>query len=75
MYAGHHPEDSAAAIGALEAARARGATWLVFPGTAFWWLDHYAGFRDHLEGRYRCAWRDMRCVTYDLRMPTPEASS
>jgi Glycosyl transferases group 1 len=74
VYAGHHPENSAAAIAALEGARDRGAAWLVFPGTAFWWLDHYAGFRDHVERRYRCAWRDTRCVVYDLRISGAEDS-
>lgn len=72
VYAGHHPEDSDAAITALEASRARGATFLAFPGTAFWWLEHYSRFRDHLEQRYRCAWRDARCIVYDLRTPPAE---
>lgn len=72
VYAGHHPEDSAAAIASLDDSRARGATLLVFPGTAFWWLDHYAEFRDHLERQYRCAWRDAQCVIYDLRTAPSE---
>jgi glycosyltransferase involved in cell wall biosynthesis len=66
VYAGHHPADSHAAIEALEEARARGAGYLLLPGTAVWWLDHYAGFREHLDGRYRCAWRDASCIIYDL---------
>jgi len=73
VYAGHHPEDSAAAIAALDACRAtRGATYLVFPGTAMWWLDYYREFRDHLEHRYRCAWQDTHCVIYDLRIASSE---
>jgi len=38
---GHHPADGAAAVQELEAARERGARFLVFPRTAFWWLDFY----------------------------------
>jgi GT2 family glycosyltransferase len=51
-YLGHHPSDSADAIARLEALRAGGAEYLVLPSTAYWWLDHYAGFADHLEERY-----------------------
>jgi hypothetical protein len=51
-YAGHHPADGAAAVEHLEQLRQAGATHLVLPRTGFWWLDHYAGLRDHLE---RCA--------------------
>jgi GT2 family glycosyltransferase len=52
-YAGHYPADSLAAIGMLEAERARGADFLLIPQTAAWWLDHYSEFRDHLERRYQ----------------------
>lgn len=74
VYAGYHPEDSGAAIAALEDARARGAGSLLFPGTAFWWLEHYGGFREHLEHQYRCVWRDATCVVYDLRGEAPAAA-
>jgi glycosyltransferase involved in cell wall biosynthesis len=67
VYAGHHPTDSADAIAALEAAQDRGAAFLLLPGTAYWWLDHYAGFREHLDARCACVWRDARCTIYDLR--------
>src|SRR5687767_15372974 len=46
-YAGFHPADSAAAISHLEELRAAGADHLVFPSTAFWWLDHYGLLADH----------------------------
>lgn len=48
-YAGHHPHDSEAAVVELERMRALGWRYLVFPVTALWWLDHYAGLRRHLE--------------------------
>jgi GT2 family glycosyltransferase len=52
-YRGAHPRDSAEAIAHLESLRARGGEYLVLPSTAFWWLDHYAGFARHLEERCR----------------------
>jgi glycosyltransferase involved in cell wall biosynthesis/SAM-dependent methyltransferase len=65
-YAGHHPADSAAAIGQLEVLRGRGAGYLVFPKTALWWLDHYSELKQHLEGRYRRVHSDDSCVIYQL---------
>jgi hypothetical protein len=53
VYAGHYPADSAAAIAHLEALRAKGGAFLIFPQTAFWWLDHYTEFKQHLESQYR----------------------
>ena len=49
LYAGHHPESSEEAIPHLEELRAAGAEYIVFPATSQWWLEHYEGFRDHLE--------------------------
>jgi GT2 family glycosyltransferase len=51
-YLGHHPRDSAEAIARLEHLREDGAAYLVLPATAYWWLDHYGHFADHLRGRY-----------------------
>jgi hypothetical protein len=67
VYAGHHPKDSAAAIAALERLRGQGAAYLVIPQVAFWWLDHYAGFREHLDARARMVARhDRTAVIYAL---------
>jgi GT2 family glycosyltransferase len=52
-YAGYHPADSTTAIAHLEALRAEGAAYLVFPATSTWWLEHYAAFRLHLDTHYR----------------------
>src|SRR4051812_42805187 len=41
LYAGHYPANGADAVAHLAALRARGATHLVIPATALWWLDHY----------------------------------
>jgi SAM-dependent methyltransferase len=67
QYAGHHPADSAAAIEALQRLRTAGASYLVFPQVAFWWLDHYGGLRDHLDRHGRLVMRDDRtAVIYAL---------
>jgi hypothetical protein len=65
-YAGHHPADSADAILRVDAARGRGAQYLLFPATAFWWLEHYAGLGKHLDEHYRLLRDDETCVLYDL---------
>jgi glycosyltransferase involved in cell wall biosynthesis len=65
-YAGYYPAKSVDAIEHLETLRGKGGEFLLFPGTAFWWLDHYAGLRDHLDANYRRVWSDARCIIYRL---------
>jgi hypothetical protein len=48
-WAGFYPVDGKAAVEHLRALTAAGATHLVFPKPAVWWLDHYGELRDHLE--------------------------
>ena len=67
-YAGHHPTDSDEAIAHLEALRAKGADYLLFPNTAFWWLAHYKEFKQHLESHYRVVRRQNQIsLTFALR--------
>lgn len=69
-YSGHHPADSAEAIAHLEALRAKGADYLVFPSIASWWLDYYSDFRRYLECCYRVvAHEDNGCLIFALRQP------
>ena len=73
VYAGFHPADSRAAITGLEVLRRAGAEFLVFPATALWWLDHYTGFRQHLERLYFPLVREENtCVIFDLRVVSTE---
>lgn len=62
------PANSAAAVDHLEALRAKGGQYLLFPRTAFWWLeaDVYQGFKEHLEERYPRIHSDGSCVIYHL---------
>ena len=65
-YTGHHPADAAEAVVHLERLRARGADFLLFPNTAYWWLTYYRGLRDHLDTHYRRVRADEWCILYDL---------
>lgn len=47
-YAGHHPEDSAAALAHLAELRKLGAAYFLIPSTSLWWLEYYAEFGRHL---------------------------
>jgi len=67
-YAGYHPADSAEAIAHLEALRAKGGDFLLFPSTALWWLEYYVEFKEHLERHYRSVVRqEDACVIFALR--------
>jgi hypothetical protein len=68
-WAGFHPADSQEAVEHLESLRSQGAQYLVFPQTAFWWLDYYAGLREQLEERYRLLATSESCRIYDIRTP------
>ena len=74
-YAGHYPANSTAAMVQLEVLRARGGEFLLIPGPALWWLEHYAQFRQHLESRYRVVVQDKdSCVIFALRQPPTSGS-
>lgn len=69
-YPGFTPADSGSAIVQLEALRSKGAQYLLLPCTAFWWLDHYAGLKSHLERHYRLLLRqEDACMVYSLGEP------
>jgi hypothetical protein len=59
--------DSSSAIAELEHLRQGGATHIAIGWPARWWLDFYAGFREHLMSRYQLTLRTSRVVVYDLR--------
>jgi hypothetical protein len=65
-YAGYYPADDTEAIAHLEDLREKGAGFLLFPETAFWWLESYKEFGEHLNSRYRCVWDDEDYTIYEL---------
>jgi hypothetical protein len=67
-YAGYYPANSAEAISHLEALRAKGGEYLLFPNTSVWWLDYYSEFRQHLEDHYCMVLRqEDACTIFALR--------
>lgn len=71
VYLGYHPADSAEAISHLEELRKKGAGYLLFPGTALWWLDHYIEFRDHLDSYYHRVREEEAWIIFDLSPRRP----
>jgi hypothetical protein len=61
------PQDDAAAIGELERLSYPKASFIAFLWPAFWWLEHYSGFREHLHSHYRVALQNHRLIVFDLR--------
>lgn len=61
-----YPPDSVAAVAHLEELRCRGARYIVFPCSSFWWLEHYPGLERHLELSGVRVLEDERCVIYRL---------
>lgn len=66
LYAGHHPADSDEAVANLQALRRRGASYLVFPSTSFWWLDFYGDLAKHLDAKAQRIWRDDNCIIFNI---------
>jgi glycosyltransferase involved in cell wall biosynthesis len=75
-YAGYYPHGSYEAIAQLEGLRVKGAQYLLFPQTAFWWIEHYPEFARHLESRYHLIVppkdAEDACIIFDLRHPLPQ---
>lgn len=61
------PPDDETAIHELERLRRSGVHYLVFASPAFWWLDHYGGFRDYVRSEFRLLTETERVVVFDLQ--------
>jgi len=66
QYAGYYPEDSSAAIRHLEELREQGGRFLLLPRTAFWWLEYYTEFGEHLREECRLAFSSEACRIFEL---------
>lgn len=67
VYAGYYPSDGAAAVNHLQTLQARGAQYIAFPDSAFWWLEHYQELQQHLDARGTLLAQDDACIVYALR--------
>jgi SAM-dependent methyltransferase len=66
------PPDDATAIGVLRRLVDRGARFVVFAWPAFWWLEHYRGFHEHLQATARCVLANSRSLIFEC-VPSPDA--
>lgn len=60
------PSDDDHAIRELERLRRSGAKFLVIGSPAFWWLDYYSGFLDHLREKFRIILKNSRVMIFDI---------
>jgi lipopolysaccharide biosynthesis glycosyltransferase len=60
------PADDDTAIRELERLRRAGAGHIVFTWPAFWWLDYYAGFHNHLRASFPCLLENERVAVFKL---------
>jgi glycosyltransferase involved in cell wall biosynthesis len=61
------PADDVQAIREFERLRDKGAQFIVFPWVAFWWLEHYRDWANHLDSTARCLEKTDLVVVYDLQ--------
>ena len=61
------PADDASAVSELERLREARPHSLVFAWPAFWWLDEYGGFAEHVSRSYARVFANERLVVFDLR--------
>jgi ABC-type multidrug transport system ATPase subunit/GT2 family glycosyltransferase len=66
QWAGHNPGTSEEAIAHLALLEAAGATHLLVPATAEWWLDHYTELAAHLRRNAAIVSVDRDCLILDL---------
>jgi hypothetical protein len=67
-YAGP-PADDASAIREIERLRENAVTHLAIAWPAYWWLDYYSSFNEHLRTTSRLVWNDERVRLFDLAAP------
>jgi glycosyltransferase involved in cell wall biosynthesis len=61
------PRDDQTAIRELERLRRTGANYIVFGWPAFWWLDYFSQFHQHVRSQFRLVLKNSRLVVFDLR--------
>lgn len=61
------PADSGEAIEEFKRLHTAGAEYIAFAWPAFWWMDYFSGFIDHLRLNYRCILQNERMIVFDLQ--------
>jgi hypothetical protein len=65
-WAGFHPATGEEVLEQLGALRADGYEFILFPATAFWWLEYYERLASRLLARGRAIWHDGDCAIFAL---------
>jgi hypothetical protein len=60
------PASDASAIEELEQRRSSGVTRVVIAWPAYWWLEYYTGFAEHLRAIGECLWSDELITVFRL---------
>jgi glycosyltransferase involved in cell wall biosynthesis len=68
------PADDDQAIRELMRMRQRGARYIAFWWTCFWWLEQYAAFHEHLRSHFPCVLDNDRLVAFDLTRAAVESA-
>lgn len=66
---GHYwgpPTDDETAVAELERMRQLGAVFFALAWPAFWWMDYYAGFGQHLRRTFPCVLENDRLLIFQL---------
>jgi SAM-dependent methyltransferase len=69
------PPDDETAVRECERLRQEGASLLVIARPAFWWLDYYSEWRQHLIATCRCLRANEQVCVFDLLQPPPPGST
>jgi hypothetical protein len=64
-YWGQPPDDDTA-IRELHRLRRTGVAYMAFGSPAFWWLEHYPAFHQHLRSQFPCVLDNDRLVVFQL---------
>lgn len=74
QYWGPPPDDATAILECQRLQRA-GASFIAFAHVCFWWLEHYAGFLQHLRHRFPCVLKTDKWLVFSfaaVRSPVRE---
>lgn len=66
VFAGHYPAGDGQAIEHVQFLRSKGAQYLLFPRTSFWWLEKYPAFGRYLRRSCRVEYEDADVLIFDL---------
>ena len=61
------PSDDTMAVDEFNRLRNKGANFIVFWWTSFWWLKHYSEFHIYLRAQFNCVLENERVIIFNLK--------